>query len=179
MASTWEPALHELAGPRYARLVAHAAVLCGDRAAAEDLVQDALVRTFSKPRRFASVPQAEQYVRLAIASVFIDRTRRERRERQLWSRAAGTLAVDGPSLSGVDTDTSRALLTLAPRVRACIVLRFLEDLSTRDTAAALGLSEGAVKRYVADGVRALAGELGVADVPDYTEHVPVGEGGGQ
>ena len=84
----WQPMLHELAGPRYARLVAHAATLAGDRAAAEDLVQDALVRTFSRPRHFDSVHQAERYVRLAIASAFIGRTRwaETRRTRRLgWT----------------------------------------------------------------------------------------------
>ena len=166
----WQPMLHELAGPRYARLVAHAATLAGDRAAAEDLVQDALVRTFSRPRHFDSVPQAERYVRLAIASAFIDATRRSGREERGWRRnvtAEHTPEPDGPE---VDTDVAAALASLSPRVRACIVLRFLEDLSTRETASALGLSEGAVKRYVSDGTQVLAQRLGTSvEEPERSE----------
>ena len=55
-------------------------------------------------------------------------------------------------------------------MRACVVLRFLEDLSTRETAAALGLSEGTVKRYVSDGTRALAQLLDTsATEPEHSE----------
>ena len=166
----WQPMLHELAGPRYARLVAHAATLAGDRAAAEDLVQDALVRTFSRPRHFESVPQAERYVRLAIASAFIDAARRSGREERGWRRNAPAVHVPAAGAPAVDTDIAAALASLSPRVRACVVLRFLEDLSTRETAAALGLSEGAVKRYVSDGTRALAQLLGTpAEEPERLE----------
>jgi len=156
----WQPMLQELAGPRYSRLVAHAATLTGDRAAAEDLVQDALIRTFSRPRHFDSLPQAERYVRLAIASVFIDTARRAGRERRGWRRDTHPGQQPDVSAPSVDTDVASALASLPPRVRACVVLRFLEDLSTRETAAALGLSEGAVKRYVSDGTRELAQLLG-------------------
>ena len=39
----------------------------------------------------------------------------------------------------------RALADLPPRQRACVVLRYFEDLTVADTAAALGCSEGTVK----------------------------------
>ena len=62
-------------------------------------------------------------------------------------------------------DLHRALATLSPRERACVVLRYHEDLSVRDTAAALKLSEGAVKRYLSDARHRL-GELLGAEPPD-------------
>ena len=43
-----------------------------------------------------------------------------------------------------------------------MVLRQMEDMSIRDTAAALGISEGAVKRYTADGTKRLDTLLGTA-----------------
>ena len=50
----------------------------------------------------------------------------------------------------VDTLTARAALMealagLPPRQRACVVLRYFEDLSVADTATALGCSQGNVK----------------------------------
>ena len=161
MSRRWEPLLEQVAQERYGRLVARAMLYERSRADAEDLVQDALVATFSARRSFGSVEQAEAYVRRAMASRFIDRTRRRGVERAVLARA-GSLADRGAQdivLSGLSTDLRDALAMLQPRQRACVVLRHLEDLSTRDTAAALGLSEGAVKRYVSEGVSVLNAAL--------------------
>src|SRR5690606_42143689 len=67
-----EPMLTRVAAERYARLLAFAVLLAGGRAAAEDLVQEGFVATFSARARFGSVDQAEAYVRRAIAPRFLD-----------------------------------------------------------------------------------------------------------
>src|SRR5690606_10203343 len=56
---------------------------------------------------------------------------------------------------------------LPPRVRACIALRFLEDRSITETAALLSLSEGAVKRYVSDGLAVLNQVLGTSESAEH------------
>ena len=146
---------------RYPRLVGHAMLLVGSRHDAQDLVQEALIATFSGRARFTSVPQAEQYVRRAVVTRSIDESRRKSRERaavsRLGSRPVAPVVVEE---QGLGADVVRALQTLSPRERACVVLRQVEDLSMRDTAAALGLSEGAVKRYTADGTARLDAALG-------------------
>jgi RNA polymerase sigma factor (sigma-70 family) len=75
----------------------------------------------------------------------------------------------------VRTDITRALQLLPPRERACVVLRYLDQLSTVETAQALGLSTGAVKRYLSDGIRNLNPLLGVSESLDAQEPVDVSE----
>lgn len=162
MARGWEPMLEQVARERYPRLVARAMLLVPSRADAEDLVQEALVATFTARARFGSVGQAEQYVRRAIVSRFVDRVRRGDRERSAVERSVARPQPSTADLAdqGLSTNLEVAILALSPRTRACVVLRHLEDLSVRETASLLGLSEGAVKRYVSDGVAALNAALG-------------------
>lgn len=157
----WEPMLERLVRERYATLLSRATFLTGSRQDAEDLVQEALVASFSGRARFGSVNEAEAYVRRSITTRSVDRARTAGRERgarlRLAGRAAQAVVLEPQGLSG---DVVAALAALAPRVRACVALRFLDDLSIRETADALGLTEGSVKRYTADGIGALNAALG-------------------
>jgi len=156
------PMLEALCRERYGRLVALATMLLGSRDGAEDLVQEALISVFSKHRTFPSVAAAEGYVRAAITSRFLDAARKSSKEKDSWRRHA----MREPSVVPAPEPQSLALEDLlgqlAPRVRACIALRFLDDLSIAQTASALGLSDGAVKRYVSDGLAALNAVMGTA-----------------
>ena len=171
--SAWEPMLHTLATERYPRLLARAGMLTGSRAEAEDLVQDALVATFARPRGFASIGQAEQYVRCAIVTHYLDSVRKRRLERERWDRAP-VAAASGDHAATVagSVDAGAALRGLPPRVMACIALRYLEDLSIAETGRLLNLSEGAVKRYVSDGLAALNAQLGT--MAALSDHERVG-----
>ncbi|KQR17198.1 sigma-70 family RNA polymerase sigma factor [Cellulomonas sp. Leaf334] len=166
MSRQWEPMLEQVARERYPRLVARAMLLVASRADAEDLVQEALVATFSSRARFESPGQAEQYVRRAIVSRFVDRTRKREYEKLAQQRVAARPAPADLTGEVLSTELEVALRALSPRQRACVVLRHLEDMSVRETAAALGLSEGAVKRYVSDGVAALNAALGTTSPAD-------------
>lgn len=172
----WEPVLDQLVRERYPRLVAHAMLLVRSVDEAQDLVQDALVSTFAGRARFAGVAEAEAYVRRAVVSRFVDQGRRRTSERRALAREA-VLADRGPVDVGpglLAPELEAALATLSPRTRACVVLRHMDDLSVRETAALLRLSEGAVKRYVSDGVAALNAALGTTAGDD--ELVQVSEG---
>ncbi|GIG40904.1 sigma-70 family RNA polymerase sigma factor [Cellulomonas phragmiteti] len=161
MGRRWEQLLEEVARERYARLLGRAALLVPTRADAEDLVQDALVATFTGRARFTSAAEAEQYVRRAIVTRSVDRYRSAAAERRALERRGAWPVVDDELVpTGLDRDVVEALQTLSPRQRACVVLRHVDDLSVEQTAAALGLSAGAVKRYTSDGTARLQAALG-------------------
>ena len=52
-----------------------------------------------------------------------------------------------------------ALNDLSPRQRACVVLRFYQDLPVAQVASALGIGEGTVKRYLSEAMTRLAARL--------------------
>src|SRR6266851_9815329 len=79
---SWEHTLADLASGRGAALKRHAFLLCGNEAQAEDLVQEALVRAFTRPLRVSRPGAAEAYVRVIMVNLFIDGARRRAR----WSR---------------------------------------------------------------------------------------------
>jgi RNA polymerase sigma factor (sigma-70 family) len=162
--SRWEPLLEQLVRERHGALLARALMLTGHRAEAEDLLQDALVATFSSRARFTSMAAAEQYVRRAIVTRSVDQARSRASERRALDRLRGMPepVVPDVAVTGLERDLVVALQTLTPRQRACLVLRHVEDMSVAETAAALGLSDGAVKRYTSDGARALNATLGTA-----------------
>ena len=169
----WQGFYDELARERYASLLSYAMALTGQRATAEDLVQEAMVRTFSSPRRLSSAQHAEHYVRRAIASIFIDDARRAK----VFRRTAGRFAAGEVTADSADALASRdavmaALGTLPPQVRACVLLRYYDDLSIAQISHSLKIAEGSVKRYLHDGAVTLRGIL-AADHDDASELISV------
>ncbi len=169
----WEDVLDDLVRHRGGALVRYATLLAGDRATAEDLVQDALLRCFGSGRPLRDEVAAEAYVRRAILTVFLDSTRRSLR----WRAVAHLLATDdthagpGAEAAGDRVDVTAALATLSPRLRACVVLRFYDDLTVPQIAARLDLAEGSVKRYLADATDQLEALLGPLEDGAHTEDV--------
>ena len=163
-----------LARERGRALFGYAYLLTGDRGAAEDLVQDALVRTFSRLRAGTDVAHAEAYVRAAVLRGHLDTLRR----RQRWAAVRHLLHADHDDTvrdpaAAVTTGSAvqDALATLAPQERVAVVLRHVEDLTVPDVAERMGLAVGTVKRYLSTGSAKLAQRLG--PLPDDAEHVVV------
>jgi RNA polymerase sigma-70 factor (ECF subfamily) len=170
--ATWQPMVEELVTDRFGRLVAYAAMLVGRDGDAEDLVHDALVKTFSRHRKFAHVAQAEAYVRKAMPSIVIDRARSHKSRLRANDRAFER----EPSATDLDAglDVRNALRTLPPREQVCVVLRYFDDLTVPQIASQLGLAEGTVKRYLADATTKLASVLDASgDWDDTAERADV------
>ncbi len=164
---TWETVVIQLVAERGAALERYAFLLCGNADDAADLVQDALVKTFGRLRNGFTVSSAEAYVRKAVLNTYLDRGRRRSRWRRIahLEVAPEQLDSEAPS-SDLRLDLYSRLNDLFPRERACIVLRYYEDLKVDDVADQLGISAGAVKRYLSDALAKLAVSLRDGDQGD-------------
>lgn len=134
---------------RRGALLRTAYLLTGNHHDAEDLVQTALVKVVPKWRRIQDHP--EPYVRKVLARESVNRWRGRR-----W-REVTTDTI--PEMVHHDSTDRIALLEdlgrLSPQQRAVLVLRYLDDLTEADTAAALGISVGSVKSYARDALARL------------------------
>lgn len=159
--SDWRDTMAQLVSDRERALLGYAYLVCGNATMAQDLVQDALVKTFSRPRPGLTSVKAEAYVRRAITTVYVDGYRREQRWRRVQHLFRPADAPTDP-LAGVEAgaDVTEALATLSPRERACVVLRYFDDLTVPEIARQLGIAPGSVKRYLHDGLGRLELLLG-------------------
>jgi RNA polymerase sigma-70 factor (ECF subfamily) len=145
MDSEAEAAFRELVRGRGDALARTAYLLTGDWARGEDLVQSALASTWSHWRSLRAPEAAEAYARRCMARTATAWWRRR------WTGEVPTGSLpDHPGVSpydGVDVADAvrRALATLTARQRAVVVLRYFDDLTEADTAAALGCPVGTVK----------------------------------
>jgi RNA polymerase sigma factor (sigma-70 family) len=156
----WEDVVTRLVEERGDALTRYAYLICGRQDDAADLVQDALVKTFGRLRNGYSIASAEAYVRRAILNTYLDAGRRTSRWRKIAHlQAEPELRESQDAATDLSIDLRAKLDRLAPRERACIVLRYYEDLKVDDIAEWLEISPGAVKRYLSDGLAKMAVSL--------------------
>jgi RNA polymerase sigma-70 factor (sigma-E family) len=139
-----------------AKLRRVAYLMCGDWQLASDHVQDALVRVYRHWPRLRIDREKLGYARRAVLSVVIDAKRRRSSTEvpvdSVVDRLDGADAAD----RSADRDLlSRCLAQVPARQRACLVLRYYDDLSVSEVATALGISEGTVKSQTARGLDTL------------------------
>ncbi|WP_109507998.1 SigE family RNA polymerase sigma factor [Nocardioides speluncae] len=129
-------------------------LLCGDWDRASDFVQEGLIRVYVAWPRLTRNGGEHAYARRAVVSAFLDAARK-RSSRELPAEPDPHLNT-GVDLAAIVAETAtlkEALRELPARQRACVVLRYFEDLDVRATAQVLGCSEGTVKSQTS---RALA-----------------------
>ncbi|HET9249553.1 MAG TPA: SigE family RNA polymerase sigma factor [Actinomycetota bacterium] len=134
-------------------------LLTGDRALAEDLVQDAFVRVLGRFHDLRNRDAFWWYLRRTIVNLATSHFRRRRVERAWLARQRPEEMAASPHDLGERDRLRRALMTLRPEQRAAVVLRFYEDLSEADTAEALGIPLGTVKSTVSRAIERLRNEL--------------------
>lgn len=147
----------------YAGLCRLATLLVGERAVAEEVVQEAFLRTYAGWWRLRRPTRAQWYLRTAVVNLCRSRGRRrateDRGNRTVWATDRGpaghwTDDAVGDALAVVD-----AVRALPRRQREAVVLRYYGDLAERDVAVAMGCSVGTVKSQLAKARASLARRL--------------------
>ena len=139
---------------RYRQLTLLAYSLVGDFPEAEDLVQESLLKTWRAWRRIRH-DDPVGYTRVVVARTYYSsRRRRWRGEQPRSVLPEGKVRAEQDRLGDAHL-LLQALSLLPPRMRAVVVLRYREDMSERDVAAALGCSVGTVKSQASRGLALL------------------------
>ena len=142
-------------------------LLTGDWAAAEDLVQTALVRSWPRWERINRRDDPEIYVRRAMVNTWASwRRRRWWGERPSEAvpevQAAGDVAAE----AAVRVTVQGALRSLTARQQTVLVLRVFDDLSEAQVAQVLDCAVGTVKSTLAHAVARLREDPRLAGLMD-------------
>lgn len=153
-------------------------LLTGDRGAAEDLLQEALVQVVAHWERVSRVEDPDAYVRRVLVNQHLQGRRRLRWRAEVLTSAPPERpdAVDSEGRVDDADALHRVLGQLPPRQRAVVVLRYDEGLSERETAQVLDCSVGTVKSSASRGLAALRHLLDVADECGDERPIPRLEG---
>ncbi|MFJ3642332.1 SigE family RNA polymerase sigma factor [Streptomyces sp. NPDC090108] len=138
----------------------------GDRHAAEDLLQNALVKAAGRWQR---IDEPEAYVRQVLYRQQVSRWRLKWPRREVVVAALPEAAApDASGAADLRLVLRSALSRLTARQRAVLVLRYFEDLPEADVARLLGCSVGTVRSTTHRSLarlRTLAPELAAFDGP--------------
>jgi RNA polymerase sigma-70 factor (sigma-E family) len=147
-------------------LLRTAYLLTGDRTSAEELVQDTLVQLYPKWGHVEAADVPLAYVRRCVTNRFINHQRRAARREYSYEDVPER--IDDRDQLGQLADRDEvwaALRDLPERQRAALVLRFFEDLTDVDTAAALGCRVGTVRSLISRGLATLRQQMTAQQPP--------------
>ena len=143
---------HDFVVGQWHALLRTAFLLTGEHAAAEDLVQGTLVRVHRSWHRIERRDAPAVYARRVMVNLNTSIWRRHRGREQVVDVVPDRSAPDATAAYDLRDQLRRACLTLPPRQRAVLVLRYFEDMTEAETAAAMGISVGAVKSQTSRGL---------------------------
>ena len=154
-------AIRAMYDTEYRSLVRMSAVLLGDVASAEEIVQDSFIAVHAAWRGLRDIDKGVHYLRRTV----MNRSRSLLRHRVVVDKHMPASEPDMPSAEQVAIAALQraavvaALRTLPARQREALVLKFYLGLSEAEVAAAMRISEGAVKSHTARAKAALRSRL--------------------
>lgn len=154
-------AVSALYATRYRPLLRLAVLLVDDMATAEEVVQDSFIAIHANWRRLQDIDKAAGYLRQCV----VNRSHSVLRHREVVNR---NLLQSLPDMPSAEDEAMRllsrsavitALQRLPRRQRQALVLRYYAGLSEAQIASTMGITKGAVKRYVSRAMSALRAML--------------------
>lgn len=146
-----------------ARLVGQVHAMTGDRAEAQDCVQEAFVRAWARRRQLDLTANPEAWVRTTAYRISVSRWRRATSGLRAHQRHGPAPDLPGADVPGHDRDAVvRALQQINPQQRQVIVLHYLCDLSVDQIASETATPVSTVKTRLFRGRQALAPLLAAA-----------------
>ncbi len=153
-------------------LFATAYLLTGNKGAAEELVQDTLVRLYPKWDKVEDADNSLAYVRRSLINVFVTATRLPaHRDLPVWQLPD---RWDGRDVSDIVVNRRlswQLLGTLPHRQRAAVVLRYFHDLTDQEIAESLGCRVGTVRSLISRALAALRVSTRTSTTPGSQEAV--------
>ncbi|MCU1678875.1 MAG: polymerase, sigma-24 subunit, subfamily [Frankiales bacterium] len=151
----------------FPRVVAQLAPLAGSIAEAEDLVQEAFARAYTRWAQVQDYDNPEAWVRTVASRLAISRWRRAKVAAAALVKIGHSHSEDRSSASDARLDVTKALATLPARQRQIVVLHHIADMEVAAIAAMLSMPVGSVKSNLSRGRRRLAAVLGEGvELPD-------------
>ena len=124
-------------------------VMLGDAQQAEEIVQEAFAKAMTRWNLFARAEHPHAYMRQIVVNLCRSKIRRfvlERKVTEMFKHDEERAEpVPGVEAHGLNLDVWDAVRKLPDRQRACIVLRYLEDMTEPEVADVLGIPVGTVK----------------------------------
>jgi RNA polymerase sigma-70 factor, ECF subfamily len=135
----------------HGRLVRALTLACGDREVAADAVQEAFVKAHLNWRRIQQYDDPVGWIRRVAINRLRDDHRRQTRKGKALMRLAGQPPIESVEQNGFDSELPAILAQLPKQQRIAMALFYVDELSVAEVAAALDVSEGAVKSYLHQG----------------------------
>jgi RNA polymerase sigma-70 factor, ECF subfamily len=154
------PTFESFFAAEYGRVVGLAFVLCGRRAVAEELAQDAFVQAYRRWSVVSGYDDPGAWVRRVAINLATSTLRRRAREGRALARLAGRRTAHA-ELVVTNEAFWEAVRRLPKRQAQCVALRYVEDRSIAEIAAVLDIADATVRRYLHEGRAALAVSLDV------------------
>ena len=139
-------------------MVALAAAVSGNRIAAEDIAQDAFVKAHDRWDDLSTYDKPGAWVRRVTINLALNTRKRVVAETKVRMKLALEPTIGPPPET--DDVVWKAVSRLPKKQRAAIALFYLEDLSTREIAEALGCKESTARVHLHKARTTLATSLG-------------------
>lgn len=159
-----QPELEAFCQAAYSRLLGALILQCGDQAAAEELVQDTLVRVIDRWDQVSDMAYPMSWAHRVAYNLANSHFRRRAAERRAYGRQSQRRDLDWTTVDPDSADAvaiRRAVARLPERQRCALTLRYYGDLPVDAVAEAMGITTGSVKVFTSRALAALREDLGL------------------